>query len=148
MTASREADQAEVAIFERGVSAATGRDGAGESRLSTRRQLELLRDLQRLANERAREEARIREALTEGLRAAEEARDRAAEEITRQFNERRTKAADDYEQATSEARRRYEEANKLIDQWWRDRPSDPTAGAIWDFRIEARELMGLKDGKK
>ena len=62
--------------------------------LSTRRELELLRDLQRLANERAREEQRIRTVLAEGLEAAEKARDAAAAEIERQFTEGRAAATE------------------------------------------------------
>lgn len=77
--------------------------------LSTRRQLELMRDLQRLANERHDEEQRIRTAFAEGLRMAERERDQTAAEIARQFDKRRAQAATEYEQLTSEARRRYEE---------------------------------------
>lgn len=76
--------------------------------LSTRRELELLRDLQRLANERAREEQRIRTVLSEGLEAAAKARDTAAAEIDRRFSDSRTAANDDFERATAKARERYE----------------------------------------
>jgi tetratricopeptide (TPR) repeat protein len=48
----------------------------------------------------------------------------------------------------TEARHRYEQADKQIDSWWRARPGDASGQAIWDFRIETRELMGLKGGKK
>ena len=51
------------------------RETAIAEQLSTRRELELLRDLQRLAGERAREEERIRSVLADGLQAAEQARD-------------------------------------------------------------------------
>jgi serine/threonine protein kinase/Tfp pilus assembly protein PilF len=47
-----------------------------------------------------------------------------------------------------EARRRYEQADKQIDTWWRARPGDVGGQAIWDFRAEARELMGTKESKK
>ena len=40
--------------------------------LSTRRQVDLMRELQRLASERWNEETRIETALSTGLRAAEE----------------------------------------------------------------------------
>ena len=76
--------------------------------LSTRRELELLRDLQRLANERFHEEQRIRAALAEGLQAAEHDRDAAAAEIERQFNEGRSAATAEHEGVTGDARRRYE----------------------------------------
>jgi serine/threonine-protein kinase len=48
----------------------------------------------------------------------------------------------------AEARRRYEEADKQIDRWWRARPGHDVGQAIWAFRAEARELMAAKDGKK
>jgi DNA segregation ATPase FtsK/SpoIIIE, S-DNA-T family len=76
--------------------------------LSTRRELELLRDLQRLANERAREEQRIRATLAEGLEAAEKARDAEMAEIESRFAEGRTAATNEYEQVSGAARRRYE----------------------------------------
>ena len=60
--------------------------------LTTRRELELLRDLQRLANERAREEERIRTALAEGLAKAEQIRDSATAEIERVFREEHGRA--------------------------------------------------------
>src|SRR5262249_11960451 len=47
-----------------------------------------------------------------------------------------------------EARRRYEAANKQIDQWWRVRPSNDMGRAIWEFRVEARELMDAKENKR
>jgi tetratricopeptide (TPR) repeat protein/serine/threonine protein kinase len=47
----------------------------------------------------------------------------------------------------AEARRRFEEADKQIDSWWRVRPGDYLGQAVWDFRAEARELMAPKDGK-
>jgi tetratricopeptide (TPR) repeat protein len=47
-----------------------------------------------------------------------------------------------------EARRRYEESTKQIDQWWRVRPGGSGERAVWDFRDEARKLMGLTESKK
>ena len=84
--------------------------------LSTRRELELLRDLQRLANERAREEQRIRATLTEGLEAAEKARDAAIAEIESHFTEGRTAATNEYEQVSGAARQRYEEDRNAAQQ--------------------------------
>src|SRR3954453_1631167 len=77
--------------------------------LSTRHELELLRDFQRLANARARDEERIRTTLADGLQVAERERDAAVAEIDRQFNEGRTVATTEYEQATGQARKQYEE---------------------------------------
>ncbi len=48
----------------------------------------------------------------------------------------------------AEARRLFQQADKQIDGWWRTRPTEVTSQAIWDFRAEARELMGTNDGKK
>src|SRR5262245_31041144 len=48
----------------------------------------------------------------------------------------------------AEARRRYEAADKQIDSMWRVRPGDATSQTIWDFRTEARELIGAKEKKK
>src|SRR3954469_6071328 len=81
---------------------------ATTEQLSTRRELELLRDLQRLASERAGEEERIRSALADGLQAAEQARDAAAAEIAREFNAGRSAATTEYEAITGQARQRYE----------------------------------------
>jgi hypothetical protein len=83
-------------------------DAANADQLTTRRELELLRDLQRLANERAREEERIQTALSEGLQAAERDRDSAAAEIEREFEKGRSAATNEYESVTGEARKRYE----------------------------------------
>jgi hypothetical protein len=85
------------------------RDTIAVEPLSTRRELELLRDLQRLANERARDEQRTQQALSDGLKSAEAARDAAAAEIERQFTEVRVAATNEYDQVTSTARQRYEE---------------------------------------
>lgn len=84
------------------------RETANAEQLSTRRELELLRDLQRLAGERACEEQRIRSALADGLQAAEQARDAVATAIEREFNEGRTASTSEYESVTGEARQRYE----------------------------------------
>ena len=84
------------------------RDTATAGELTTRRELELLRDLQRLSTERAREEERIRTALSEGLQGVERDRDAAAAEIEREFEKGRTAATSEYESVTGEARQRYE----------------------------------------
>jgi serine/threonine protein kinase/Tfp pilus assembly protein PilF len=52
--------------------------------------------------------------------------------------------AKEREHHKSEARRRYEDADKLIDSGWRVRPGHAMGQDIWDFRTEARELMGVK----
>ena len=47
----------------------------------------------------------------------------------------------------AEARRWYEQADKWIDSQWRVRPSHAMGQNIWDFRAEARELMGIEKKK-
>ena len=84
------------------------REIATTEQLSTRRELELLRDLQRLAGERAREEERIRTVLADGLQAAEQARDAASTDVEREFNVSRSAATSEYESVTGQARQRYE----------------------------------------
>src|SRR3954452_17413754 len=81
---------------------------ATTEQLSTQRELELLRDLQRLASERAREEERIRSVLADGLQAAEQARDAVTAEVEREFNAGRSVATTEYEAVTSQARQHYE----------------------------------------
>jgi tetratricopeptide (TPR) repeat protein len=46
------------------------------------------------------------------------------------------------ERHKAEARRWYEQAEKQIDGRWRIRPDRDLGKAIWDFRVEARALMG------
>src|SRR5262249_42456290 len=47
-------------------------------------------------------------------------------------------------------RGRYEQADKQIDGWWPRSTDDPElcSPAIWDFREEARKLMGANGNKK
>ncbi|HVT30831.1 MAG TPA: FtsK/SpoIIIE domain-containing protein [Lacipirellulaceae bacterium] len=109
MTASRDAPQV-AEVCDPGIASAGGLSEAGYKgeTLSTRHELELLRDLQRLANERAQEEERIRKALAEGFEDAERVRDAKAAEIERQFNEGRSSATAEYESVTTAAREQYE----------------------------------------
>jgi S-DNA-T family DNA segregation ATPase FtsK/SpoIIIE len=90
------------------LSVTASREIATTEQLSTRRELELLRDLQRLAGERAREEERIRTVLADGLQAAEQVRDAASMEIEREFNVSRSATTTEYETVTGQARQRYE----------------------------------------
>jgi S-DNA-T family DNA segregation ATPase FtsK/SpoIIIE len=90
-------------------SVSVSRESMISEELTTRHELELLRDFQRLANARARDEERIRLTLAEGLQATERERDAATTDIDRQFNEGRTAATKEYEQATGYARTQYEE---------------------------------------
>jgi eukaryotic-like serine/threonine-protein kinase len=48
----------------------------------------------------------------------------------------------------AEARRLFEQADKKIDSRWRVRPGYSIGRAIWDFRAEARVMMGTNDPKK
>ena len=51
------------------------------------------------------------------------------------------------EQHRAEARRLYEKADKQIDEWYPAAPTDPRAHPIWEFRQEARKLIGPKEEK-
>ncbi len=48
----------------------------------------------------------------------------------------------------TEARRWYHQAVKQIDNNWRIRPSNSVSQAIWDFRVEAAEFLGVKENQK
>jgi hypothetical protein len=87
--------------------------------LSTRRQLELLRDLQRLANERWHEESRIRTALEEGLRTAENQQDEATATIEREFTAGRAAATTLFDEAVADARHRYEQDRNAAQQQYK-----------------------------
>jgi DNA segregation ATPase FtsK/SpoIIIE, S-DNA-T family len=87
--------------------------------LSTRWQVELLRQLQRLASARWNEEKRIETALSDGLRAAEVARDKTAAEIERQCASGRSTANAEYERVTGEARSRYEAERNAAQQQYK-----------------------------
>jgi serine/threonine protein kinase/Tfp pilus assembly protein PilF len=50
------------------------------------------------------------------------------------------------EQHRTEARRRFEQADRQIDSAWRVRPDGSIGQAIWDFREEARELLKKESG--
>ena len=125
MTASPDERRAVAGVTDAGMLSTTGVAEAGHNSatigepLSTRRQLELMRDLQRLANERAQEERRIRTALADGLRAAEQDRDKAAAEIERKFSSGRSQANSEYEQVTAEARRHYETERDAAQQQYK-----------------------------
>jgi tetratricopeptide (TPR) repeat protein len=52
------------------------------------------------------------------------------------------------EHHNSEARRWYDAADEQIESWWRARPDEDPGQGIWDFRAEARELMGPSDSSQ
>jgi hypothetical protein len=95
------------------------REIVAQTPLSTRRELELLRDLQRLANDRSREENRISTTLEAGLADAGKTRDEAAARIERQFSEGRTAANAEYESASVGARARYETQRNAAQQQYK-----------------------------
>jgi hypothetical protein len=47
-----------------------------------------------------------------------------------------------------EARRWFEQSDKQVDQWWPARPSHAMGKAIWEFREEARTVLGVPTQKK
>src|SRR5437762_7080748 len=67
-----------------------------------------MRDLQRLANDRAEEELRIASALAEGLRAAEDLRAAAGRKIESQYFAARDAAREEYEKNRTTAETRYQ----------------------------------------
>lgn len=87
--------------------------------LSTRRELELLRELQRLASHRAGDESRIQAALAQGMEAATQARDVALAEVERRFVEGRTAAAEEFERNTTLARQHYESERNTAQQQYK-----------------------------
>jgi hypothetical protein len=114
-----------------------------------------MRDLQRLANERFREETRIRTALAEGLRAAEQARDNLAAEIERRFTAGRAEATADFERTTGEARSQYERNRDAAQQQYkglRRGVESQTAREIEEARSERQqaswELLTVFDALK
>jgi DNA segregation ATPase FtsK/SpoIIIE, S-DNA-T family len=76
--------------------------------LSIIRQLELMRDLQRLANDRWQEENRIETELADGLRTAEQARDAATREIETRYAAARETANREYQSTRDSAEHQYE----------------------------------------
>ena len=48
----------------------------------------------------------------------------------------------------AEARRLYQQADEDIDKKWPVRPNYEKGQQIWDFRLEARKLLGVKEIKK
>jgi S-DNA-T family DNA segregation ATPase FtsK/SpoIIIE len=84
--------------------------------LSTVRQLELMRQLQRLANERWEEESQTKAALADGLCKAQEARQAAADEIDRRCADARARATAKYEQVCSIAQSGYERERDAAQQ--------------------------------
>jgi tetratricopeptide (TPR) repeat protein len=53
--------------------------------------------------------------------------------------------AKEREHHNAQARCWYDQADEQIDSWWRGRPDYDPGQGIWDFRAEARELMGPSD---
>ena len=84
--------------------------------LSIIRQLELMRDLQRLANDRAQAESRIRAALEEGLRDAEHQRDAQTGEIESRCSSARAAAQAEYDTSRQAIQQRYERERDAAQQ--------------------------------
>ncbi len=80
----------------------------GNAELSTRHEIQMMQQLQRLANERAAEEKRIAADLENGLRQAEVAREKATTQIAEEFERSRELVSKEYEQVSGDARRQYE----------------------------------------
>jgi len=76
--------------------------------LSIIRQLELMRELQRLANDRADAEAKIQAAYEDGLKRAEQERDATAQAIESRYATARGAAQAEYDTARQATQQRYE----------------------------------------
>ncbi|QEG32985.1 FtsK/SpoIIIE domain-containing protein [Bythopirellula goksoeyrii] len=80
-----------------------------KQRLSTRRQLELMQQLQQLANTRAAEEARLAASLSEILAAAEKDHTLNANRLTKTFTERRRDLENEFSNAKLAVGQQYRE---------------------------------------
>ncbi|NOY41317.1 MAG: AAA family ATPase [Planctomycetes bacterium] len=83
-----------------------------ESRLSTRRQLELMQQLQQSADERAALEDSIATRLREKLASAEKEHDSAAQELIQRFTQQRRATENEYAEAKSSANQHFHQASK------------------------------------
>jgi energy-coupling factor transporter ATP-binding protein EcfA2 len=87
--------------------------------LSIIRQLELMRDLQRLANDRAQAESQIRTALDGGLHAAERERDVKSSEIESHYSASRGAAQAEYDASREATQQRYERERDAAQQQYK-----------------------------
>jgi DNA segregation ATPase FtsK/SpoIIIE, S-DNA-T family len=92
--------------------------------LSIIRQLELMRDLQRLANDRWQEEGRIKSALDEGLRSAEQGRETAARDVETRYAAARDTARLNYESKSAAAETQYEAERDAAQKQYKGLRSD------------------------
>jgi energy-coupling factor transporter ATP-binding protein EcfA2 len=87
--------------------------------LSIIRQLELMRDLQRLANERAQAESQIRAALEVGLRDSQQQRDATSREIESRYSTARATAQAEYDVSLQATQQRYERERDAAQQQYK-----------------------------
>src|SRR3989304_8351460 len=78
-----------------------------------------MRDLQRLANERAQAEARVRSALEAGLRDAQQQRDATTHEIESTYSAARGAAQVEYDASRQATQQRYERERDAAQQQYK-----------------------------
>ncbi len=107
--------------------------------LSIIRQLELMRDLQRLANERAQSELRTRTALEDGLRDAAQRRDALVHEAEDRNSMGRVNAQIEYEAARQAVQQRYESDRDAAQQQYKTLRNDVESAHTQQLRAATTE---------
>ena len=87
-----------------------------QPRLSTRRQLELMQQLQQLADERAEAEVRIAATLETQRTAAQQEYESTSEKLAQQSAQRRRELENEFAQAKSAAREQFRQTQQNIEQ--------------------------------
>ena len=87
--------------------------------LSTVRQLEMLRDLQRLANERHAAEQQVARAHNEGKKGAEKGHKQAVEKQSREFQQAKLALETSYEEQTQQRTENYERNRNQLQEKYR-----------------------------
>jgi DNA segregation ATPase FtsK/SpoIIIE, S-DNA-T family len=106
--------------------------------LSTRRQLELLRDLQRLANERHAGELTIAQAYTDGKAAAEKGHKQAVDGANKAFEQAKLASETHHQETTQRRSTDYEATRKqLQDEYRRVREE-----------VDSRYTTGIRDARE
>ncbi len=123
--------------------------------LSIIRQLELMRALQRLSNERAQSESRVRAALDDGLREAAERRDATAHEAEDRNSIGRVNAQIEYESTRQAVQQKYELDRDAAQQQYKDLRSSVESTHTQELRSATTEkqertweIQSLYEGTK
>jgi hypothetical protein len=123
--------------------------------LSTRRELELLRKLQRLVTVRSEQEESVRTELAAGLDEAKRSAAEAAQRVEREYADARAAATANYERTTAEARSRYESERDAAQRQYKglrhgveSEHSRVTEAARSEKQQESWEAMAVFDALK